>query len=711
VDVKQVLIKGGGVVVQDVPAPTVGPRNILVRVRHSCVSVGTEMSSVKMSGLPLYRRALKQPHHVKRALKLMADNGVKRTYDMIKGRLDAGLPAGYSAAGEVVAVGEEVGEFKPGDIVACAGAGIANHAELIDVPVNLANLVPEGLDTEVASTVTLGAIAMQGVRRANPTFGETIVVIGLGILGQITAQLLKAAGCVIVGTDVDPQRVQIARANGMDHGLTPADGSLAERVTQLSNGFGADGVIITAASQSSEIVAQAFQACRRKGRVVLVGDVGLNIDRNDMYVKELDFLISTSYGPGRYDPVYEEEGRDYPLAYVRWTENRNMQEYLRLLSTGALTFANMPREVFPVTEATQAYESLKSAAKPLLVVLQYPHREEAVTPSVVLREARAPHTGKIRLALCGAGGFALGMHLPNLAKLTDQFQLTTVMSRTGANAVMAANRFGAAKATTDFDEVLRDPDIDLVLIATRHDQHAAMTLKALEAGKNVFVEKPLAIHEAQLAEIEEFFRDKSSTPVLMTGFNRRFAPGVAALLPSLRARKTPLIANYRMNAGFIPNDHWVHGPQGGGRNIGEACHIYDLFNALTGSTYESVEAMSIVPNSKHWRRDDNFVATARYRDGSVCTLTYTALGDKSYAKERCEIFADGKVYSLDDFKSTSVSTARKPLWKSWTIEKGQREELQALAKTIREGAPWPISLEDQIAATRMSFDVENQLAG
>jgi predicted dehydrogenase len=237
-----------------------------------------------------------------------------------------------------------------------------------------------------------------------------------------------------------------------------------------------------------------------------------------------------------------------------------------------------------------------------------------------------------------------------------------------------------------------------------------MTLKALEAGKNVFVEKPLAIHEAQLAEIEEFFRDKSSTPVLMTGFNRRFAPGIAALLPGLRARKTPLIANYRMNAGFIPNDHWVHGPQGGGRNIGEACHIYDLFNALTGSSYESVEATSIVPNSKHWRRDDNFVATARYQDGSVCTLTYTALGDKSYAKERCEIFADGKVYSLDDFKSVAVSTARKPLWKSWTIEKGQREELQALAKAIRDGGAWPISLEDQIAATRMSFEVENQLA-
>jgi predicted dehydrogenase len=302
------------------------------------------------------------------------------------------------------------------------------------------------------------------------------------------------------------------------------------------------------------------------------------------------------------------------------------------------------------------------------------------------------------------------VHLPNLGKLADRYELKAVMSRTGANAVMAANRFGAATATTDFDAVINDPDIDLVLIATRHDQHADMALRALRAGKHVFVEKPLAITEAELDEIEEYFRDQKETPILMTGFNRRFAPGIAAARALLDKRATPMIVNYRMNAGFIPNDHWVHGPQGGGRNIGEACHIYDLFNALTGSRYERVEATAIVPNSQHWRRNDNFVANLRYADGSVCSLTYTALGDKAYAKERCEIYVDGQVIVLDDFKSVSVSSKRKPVWSSWTIEKGQLEELAALAQALQQGKAWPITLQDQIMATRISFAIERQLS-
>lgn len=706
---KQVLAKAGSVSVADVPAPVVGVKNVLVQVHHSCVSVGTEMAGVKMSGLPLYRRALKQPQHVKKALQLMADNGVKRTFTMIKGRLDAGLPVGYSAAGEVIDLGSEVDGFNRGDLVACAGAGIANHAEIIDVPVNLVAPIPEGLDTSLASTVTLGAIAMQGVRRVAPTLGETIVVIGLGILGQITAQLLKAAGCVVIGTDVDPQRINLAQQNGMDHGLSPRDGPVVDRIIKLSNGFGADGVIITAATSSSEVVSEAFRSCRRKARVVLVGDVGLDINRNDMYAKELDFLISTSYGPGRYDTVYEEEGQDYPLPYVRWTENRNMQEYLRLIAAGAVKLDGLPAETYPVDQATEAYEKLKSPERPLLVTLRYPQREAARKSALELRKA-APVSGKVQLALAGAGGFALAIHLPNLSKLTDQFELNTVMSRTGSNAVMAANRFGAAKATTDYEEILGNPDIQLVLVATRHDQHSDMVLRALRAGKNVFVEKPLAINEMQLDEIEQYFRDTKSPPLLMTGFNRRFSPAIAAIKPLLAARSSPMIVNYRMNAGFIANDHWVHGPQGGGRNIGEACHIYDLFNALTGSVYEKVDATAIVPNSQHWRRSDNFVANVRYADGSVCSLTYTALGDKSYAKERCEIYVDGRVIVLDDFKAVTVSSGRKPVWSSWTIEKGQMEELRALGGALKSGAAWPISLQDQINATRISFEVERQLA-
>lgn len=706
---KQLLVRSGKVFLQDVPAPVAGPKNVLVRVERSCVSVGTEMAGVKMSGLPLYRRALKQPHHVKRVLQLMRDQGVARVYKQVKGKLDAGLPTGYSAAGTVIAVGSEVDGIAVGDRVACAGAGVANHAEVIDVPVNLCVPVPQQVSFDAAATVTLGAIAMQGVRRAQPTLGETVVVIGLGILGQITAQLLTANGCRVIGTDVDNKRIATALENGLDHGINPNDGNLVDNIVKLTDGFGADAAIITAASASSDILAQAFQSCRKKARVVIVGDVGLNMARSDIYTKELDVLISCSYGPGRYDPVYEEEGGDYPLAYVRWTENRNMGEYLRLIAAGRIRLDNMLQEPYAIDRAEEAYGRLAGEGeKPLLVLLQYPHREEAVR-SVLQIAPPKPVDGRIKIAVVGAGSFAQGMHLPNLKKLGDKFDLRTVVSRTGLSARTAAERFGFGTASTDFQAVIDDPQIDLVLIATRHDLHAEMTLAALKAGKHVFVEKPTSMTEEGLDAIEAFYAANPNGPLLMTGFNRRFAPAVSAAREAIKGRLSPMIVNYRMNAGYIPSDHWVHGPHGGGRNIGEACHIYDLFNALTGSQPVEVQARSIVPASGHWRRDDNFVATVRYADGSLCTLTYTSLGSKEFPKERFDIFVDGKVLVLDDYKRLEV-TGAKGGWKGLTIEKGQLEELAALAEAFKPGGKWPISLADQVSATRVSFAVEKQLS-
>lgn len=702
-------MRSGKVFLKDVPAPTVGPKNIAVQVRTSCVSVGTEMAGIKMSGLPLYRRALKQPHHAKRALQLMKDQGVMRVYKQIRGKLDAGMPIGYSAAGVVVAVGSGVEGFEVGDRVACAGAGIANHAEVIDVPVNLAVTIPDGLGFENAATVTLGAIAMQGVRRASPTLGETVVVIGLGILGQITAQLLEANGCRVIGTDIDEKRIAVALENGMDIGLDPKDGDIVERIIKLTDGYGADAVIITAASSSSAIVAQAFQSCRRKARVVAVGDIGLDIARSDIYTKELDFLISTSYGPGRYDARYEEGGEDYPIAYVRWTENRNMAEYLRLLATGRISLANMMQEPYDIGQAEQAYAALSGdGEKPLLVILSYPCREEARSATIAIAPPRAS-SGKVRVALIGAGGFAQAMHLPNMQKMADKYDLRMIVNRTGLSANSVAERFGAIKAGTDFDAVLADPDIDLVLIATRHDLHASMTLAALNAGKHVFVEKPLALNEEELSVIESFYKAHPDGPVLMAGFNRRFSPAIVAAQKALSARTSPIIFNYRMNAGYIAPDHWVHGPEGGGRNIGEACHIYDLFNALTGSEPVDVQASAIKPDSLYWKRNDNFVATVRYVDGSVCTLTYTAMGEKSYPKERAEIFADGKTLYLDDYKQLTVSGGSGG-WKGTAMQKGQAEELAALADALLGGKQWPISLDDQLNATRISFEVEKQIA-
>ncbi|MDC1311119.1 bi-domain-containing oxidoreductase [Burkholderiales bacterium] len=707
---KQILVQGGSVIVQDVPAPRVGRKNILVRVMHSCISVGTEMSGVKLSGLPLYKRALKQPENVKRVFDMMRDQGVKRTMDRVLGKLSAGSPTGYSASGVVIEVGDDVDGFSPGDKVACAGAGIANHAELIDVPVNLAVKLPGNLTTDMASTVTLGAIAMQGVRRAQPTLGEIFVVVGLGILGQLTCQFLQANGCKVIGVDLDPNRIRLAVENGMGVGIDPSQENYIERVHKLTDGFGADAVIITAASESNQIISDAMQTCRKKGRVVLVGDVGLDLQRADFYKKELDFLISSSYGPGRYDPDYEEGGQDYPLPFVRWTENRNMEAYLNLLESGKVSLANLYQPPYPIAQAKDAYEALKGGGdKPLLVLLEYPERNEARITRVPLRMV-ATCSSKIRVALAGASSFAQGMHLPNMVKLRDRFVLQAVMSRTGANARAVATQYEAAYCTTEYQDILKDDEVDLVMVTTRHDLHGSMVLEALRAGKHVFVEKPLALKVEEIEEIEQFFAGNLSGPLLMVGFNRRFSPAIQYISNILANRTTPIIANYRMNAGYVSLDHWVHGPEGGGRNIGEACHIYDLFNFLTGtSEVEAFNVYSITPSSSQWARNDNFVATLKYADGSVCTLTYTALGDKSYPKERMEVFADGKVLSMDDYKSVTVHGGKHKGWSSTSILKGQMEELEMVSQALLSGAVWPISLEDQLKTTRLAIEIERHI--
>lgn len=710
---KQVLIRGGRAVVSDVPTPQVSAKNILVQVAHSCISVGTEMAGVRMSGMPLYQRALKQPENVRRVVEMVRNEGVTRTLDRVRGKLAAGAATGYSAAGYVLAVGDEVTGFAIGDRVACAGAGVANHAEVIDVPVNLAVRLPAEVDTATGSTVTLGAIAMQGVRRAAPTLGETIVVIGLGVLGQLTAQILSANGCRVIGVDLDPARVELARNAGMATGINPAVESYVERVNIETQGVGADAVIITAATDSHQVVNDAMQACRKKGRVVLVGDVGLNLNRANFYPKELDFLISTSYGPGRYDAAYEEGGHDYPVAYVRWTENRNMQAYIDLLARRRVVLDGFLRDALPIERAGEAYEALQGDDRPLMMLLSYPLRESAgAERRIELRPAESRKAaGRIRVALAGASSFAQAVHLPNMVRLREDFELRAVMSRTGANARAVATQHGAGYCTTDYEEILADDDVDLVMIANRHDLHGSMALRALRAGKHVFVEKPLTLYPDELDEIEAFFQSGQDAPMLMVGFNRRFSPPVRRICEVLGSRATPLMANYRMNAGYIPPDSWLHGPEGGGRNLGEACHIYDLFNALCrGSAVAEVHAASIDPPGARWARNDNFTATLKYQDGSVCTLTYTALGDRSFPKEQMDIFADGKVFSLDDYKAVRIYGGRHKGWTSKSPQKGQFEELQALADTLLRGKDWPIPLDEQLAATRVALEVERQIS-
>ena len=703
---KQVVIQGGGVRVIDVPAPQVSPRSILVRVAHSCISAGTEVSGVQSAAEPLYRRALRQPEKVKRALAMMREHGVRYTLERARGESVA-VPLGYSAAGTVIAVGEEVDYFAPGDRVACAGAGLANHAEVIDVPVNLAVKIPAAVDTEAAATVALGAIALQGVRRAGAQLGETVAVVGLGLIGQLTAQMLRAGGCRVIGVEPDAARAEIARLGGLGT-LVPAEG-YAEHVKRLTGGYGADAVIVTAASASGAVVNEAARACRRKARLVVVGDVKLDLDRTELYVRELDVLIATSYGPGRYDPVYELEGADYPLPYVRWTENRNMASYLELLAQGSVSLARFSRQVRDVEQAGEAYAALSAeGAKPLLSLLRYPESGAAAERRIALRGAPRAAGGPVRIALVGAGSFAQAIHLPNIARLGSTFSLAGVMSRTGATARLAAERFGARFATTDFDAVLSDPDVDAVLIATRHNLHARLALAALQAGKHVFLEKPLATNAGDLDALERFFAETVSPPLLLTGFNRRFSPAARQARALLEARAAPIVASYRMNAGYIAPDHWVHGEEGGGRNIGEACHIYDLFGYLTGSRPVAVQADAISPPGPGLRRDDNFTATVRYQDGSLCTLTYTALGAQDYPKEKLDVFAGGRVLTLDDYKRLDVIGGDGKGWSGDTGDKGHLACLEAFGAGVRSGT-WPVPIEDQIAATRVSFLVEAQL--
>lgn len=710
---RQVLVSGGKVHLEDVPAPLVEAGTVLIRMDHSCISIGTEMSGVKSSGVPLWKRAMRQPQHVKKVVDMLMTDGLAQTRKLVQERLAVELPTGYSGAGVVLEVGEGVDEFAPGDRVACAGAQCAFHAEVVRVPKNLVVAVPDAVGLDVASSVALGAIAMQGVRRASPTLGETFVVIGLGILGQLTVQMLKANGCRVIGVDLDRSRIALAESHGMSWGVHPDDADDVAQVARITGGTGADGVIITAASPSDAIVSASFRMCRKKARVVLVGDVGLDLQRADFYTKELDFLISSSYGPGRYDARYEEGGLDYPLAYVRWTEGRNMAEYLRLIADGILDVKPMVAAVHPIDNVDEAYRSLQSGTeKPLMVLLSYPRRDEAMQRRTLLAPQRtsAAITGAIRVAVIGAGGFAKGMHLPNLQELKDDFILRAVVSRTGHNAATTGKRFSAEYCTTDHQEVLKDPDIDAVIIATRHDTHAALALDALRAGKHVLLEKPMALDETELKAIEAFYQEDSGPkPVLLTGFNRRFSPYAQRIASLVQKRSNPMLINYRMNAGYIPLDHWVHGPEGGGRNRGEACHIYDLFTFLTGSQVKSVQAMALAPTTDYYSSTDNFVATMGFEDGSVASLTYTALGNVEFPKETMEVFVDGMVISLNDYRTLTVTGGRAKPLETRTSNKGQKEELQAFAAAIRGQAEWPIPLWQQLQATRIAVDVERFL--
>ena len=629
-----------------------------------------------------------------------------------------GWNVGYSAAGEVIAVGEGITDLVPGDLVACAGAGQANHADYVGVKRNLVCRIPAGCPVNLAASATVGTIAMQGVRRAAPQLGERICVLGLGLIGQITAQLLRVAGCEVVGLDLDPKRVERARALGMPYGASDPE-ALKALVRDATGGRGADKTLITAATKSHAVVNLAMDLTRMKGTVVIVGDVGMKLERESFYRKEIDLLMSTSYGPGRYDPSYEVDGHDYPFGYVRWTLNRNMQTYLDLVARGRIDIQSLIDRVISVDEAPEAYRTLADAGDelPLGVLIRYPDDtrelpEPQDSTRVVIRGHRRATGAQIAYALVGAGAFGTGMLVPQMHKRRDRFFLKAVVSRNASLGGNFAREHQVEVLTSELDDVLRDPAIDLVVIATRHHEHAGQVIRALEAGKHVFVEKPLALTWEELDRVAAVYRGLTNPPALLVGFNRRFSPALTAVKEAVSGRRAPLVIEYRLNAGYMPLDHWVQGAHGGGRNIGEACHMYDVFRFLTGAPVRSIAAEAIDPGDLPYRRDDNFSATIAYEDGSLAHLLYTALGPKTgLGKERVEIFCDGEAYVVDDYKKLVKGSDGTIVWQSGEVDKGHAEELSRFGGAVAAGEASPIEFDTLVETSAVALHVQDLLFG
>jgi predicted dehydrogenase len=612
-----------------------------------------------------------------------------------------------------VDLGSDVESFKSGDQVAYGGSGDIHQAELVAVPVNLVTRVPDGVSLADAATVTLGAIALQGVRRAQAVVGERVGVIGLGILGQLTVQLLKATGCKVFGTDSSPMRVAQAKALGLDMAPT-GDAIPVDAALQFSEGYGLDAVLVTTDTNRDEPLHLAMQMARRKGRVVMVGEVGLAAQRDLIYEKELDLFISTFYGPGRYDPSYEAAGLDYPYAYVRWTENRNMQAYLELIAAGQITLEPLTAQRLPLTKAAEAYHLLQEESlRPYTILLEYPTDTPIDVSHPVVRGRRGPvQDGTIRLAILGAGSLARGVHLPNLRNLKERFRIEGIVTQDGQTATAIARQTQARIATTDYQEVLADRAVDAVLIATRPDLHAEMVAAALRAGKHVLVENPLALTPEELTHLEQLVDELSTVPAgcptVFVGFNRRYSPYAVRLRERTAKRLAPLHLIYRMNAAYLPPEHWVHGPEGGGRIRGEACHIFDLFHYCVGAPATAVHATGVGVTRRDVVLTDNYTATICYADGSLCTLLHTTQGGEELSKEAMEVHVGQQSYLLDDYRQLR-GFGTKLSFRTRRQNKGHYPELiafqQAIAGTLDRKELWAAAVD----ATRTTFEVDRQI--
>lgn len=681
----------------NVPEPQLSPQGILVRTHFSAISAGTERASMELSSKSLVSKAMARPDLVRQVVDYARQNGVRAAYQKVTSKLDTLTTVGYSCAGEVIAVGADAGEFRVGDRVACGGVGYASHCEVNYVPRNLAVKIPDNVETDVAALTTIGAIAIQGLRQANVAFAETVAIIGAGLLGALAIQIARSAGCRVVAIDLSLERVRQAERFGAHLGLLATDPEIESKVLAFSR-YGVDAAVLTASSSSAEPVELAAKLMRDRGRIVVVGAIGMGVSRDKMYAKELSLALSRSYGPGRYDAAYEDEGRDYPIGYVRWTERRNMEAFLDLAASGQLDLAPLVSQRFSVHDAAKAYASLSSGA--YTAVIEYPLPETRAA-KIPVQHAGKPK-GEVRIGCIGAGSFSAGVMFPAL-KSAKGARLEAVATASGVGVVSAQKTFQFHRTETPA-ELLCDPNVDAAFIFSRHDSHASYVRQALQADKSVYVEKPLATTVESLSEIEATvgaLETDGHTPFVMVGFNRRFAPFTERIREFFCARTEAMMINIRINAGYLPLDHWTH--RDGGRIVGELCHFVDWARAVVGNPIADVSAR-MLPNGNRYC-DDNVNATLTFADGSVATVQYLANGDKSVAKEWYEVFCGGSVARLDNFTRLELIRKGKRQVYKGASDKGHKREIDLTVNAMCEGAPAPIPFGEVAEVTRATFTI------
>jgi len=705
---KQVFLnlKAKKIELMDIPAPALRPGGVLVKNYFSLISSGTERQIISLGEKNLFEKARARPDQVRQAINKIKADGVLSALNAVKTKLDDALPLGYSSVGEVSQVAPEVKEFKVGDLVACAGQNYASHAEVIFVPKNLCVKINADTDLKAASFITLGAIAMQGIRRANLTQGESVAVLGLGLIGQLTVQILKAYGFSVVGIDNKEKMENFAKDFGLDLNLTIGKDDIQESILKFTDGQGVDAVIITASTKTNQPIELAGQILRSKGRVSAVGDVDLSIPRKIYYEKELDFFISRSYGPGRYDNEYEEKGRDYPIEYVRWTEKRNMEEFLRLCQDKKIHPEKLITNVFGIEKFKEAYDYILNPKKEALAILfEYQHNKEI--ERTILFESNKKFEKKdkvINVGLIGAGSFAKSTILPILSRI-QEVNLKAVASAEGKDARNIAKKFGSSFITTDYKTILDDKDIDLVIVATRHNLHSKIAAEALNKNKDVHIEKPLALNMAQLKEV--IYAAKNSKGRMVVGFNRRFSPAVAESKNFFGKNSGPFFITIRINAGFLAKNHWTKDPEeGGGRIIGEVCHFVDLVQCLAESPISRVFATNLSKAS-----DEDVLISLSLGDGSQASIIYTTQAPNSLPKECIEIIGGGKTARIENFKSWSFYSAKGKKTKKLFLsqDKGHKNEFAATIDAIKNAKAFPIPLKEIINSTFATFKILESL--